>query len=112
LVVDEMKGSRAGENDVLVVGDFNLVPRKLAAASRLSDWTEGEGSTLNNRGERTSNLYDHVVVDNLGASPELSGKARVIDVRAKSASPQAFERTVSDHLPIAIDIELFQSDDD
>jgi len=46
------------------VGDFNLVPVKLAAATSLNDWTEGEGSTLNNRGERTSNLYDHVVVDN------------------------------------------------
>jgi hypothetical protein len=26
LVIHEIKGSRAGENDVFIVGDFNLVP--------------------------------------------------------------------------------------
>ena len=111
-VVDEMKRARAGEKDVLIVGDFNLVPLKLAGVSSMKDWTEGEGSTLNARGERTSNLYDHVLVDDLEASPELRAKARVLDVRGKSASRRAFERTVSDHLPVVVDIEVFRPDDD
>jgi hypothetical protein len=111
-VVDEMKRARAGERDVLIVGDFNLVPSKLAGVSGMKDWTEGEGSTLNARGDRTSNLYDHVLVDDLEASPELKAKARVLDVRGKSTSRRAFERTVSDHLPVVVDIEVFRSDDD
>lgn len=112
LVVDEMKRARRGENDVLLVGDFNLVPAQLAAATRLSDWTEGSGSTLNRHGDRTTHLYDHVLLDSPASTPELATKARVLDVRSECASARLFEQTVSDHLPVVLDIDVFQADDD
>lgn len=111
-VVDEMKRSRSMENDVLLVGDFNLVPSELAAATSITDWTEGGGSTLNRHGDMTSNLYDHVLVDDLAASPELRKKSRVLDVRSKSSSAREFEKTVSDHLPVIAELEVFRPDDD
>ena len=112
LVVDEMKRARHGENDVLLAGDFNLVPAQLAAATQLDDWTEGSGSTLNRHGQRTANLYDHVLLDSPRSSPELATKARVLDVRRACASAQLFEQTVSDHLPVVLEIDVFQPDDD
>jgi len=112
LVIDEMRRARRGENDLLLVGDFNLMPAQLAAATQLSDWTEGSGSTLNRHGDRTGHLYDHVLLDNPGATPELATKARVLDVRTACASARLFEQTVSDHLPVVLDIDVFQADDD
>ncbi|HKO91683.1 MAG TPA: endonuclease/exonuclease/phosphatase family protein [Polyangiaceae bacterium] len=112
LVVDEMKQARQGENDLLLAGDFNLVPAQLAAATRLDDWTEGSGSTLNRHGDRTANLYDHILLDSPRASPELAKKARVLDVRSACTSTRVFEQTVSDHLPLVLDIDVFQADDD
>jgi len=112
LVIDEMKGARRGENDLLLAGDFNLVPAQLAAATPLEDWTEGSGSTLNRHGDRTAHLYDHVLVDSPRSSPELATKARVLDVRTACASARVFEQTVSDHLPVVLDIDVFQADDD
>lgn len=63
----------------------------------MGSWT---GSALNLTGSRTANLYDHLLVDDLGASKELVGNARVLDVRNEAASPKVFYKTVSDHLPI------------
>ena len=111
-VMDEMKRARRGENDLLLVGDFNLMPAQLAAATHLHDWTEGSGSTLNRHGDRTRHLYDHVLLDSPGATPELATKARVLDVRNECVSARVFEQTVSDHLPVVLDIDVFQADDD
>jgi len=111
-VAAEMRASRPGEGDILILGDFNLVPSKLAAATTLEDWTTGTGSTLNSTGAITGNLYDHVLVASTPDSPELGEKAEVLDVRGVTTSPKAFFDTVSDHLPIRTTLSIVGPDDD
>ncbi len=108
----EMKNSRPGENDIFIFSDYNLVPKKLAEVTTLIDHTEGTGSTLNSQGERTSNLYDHLLVSSLVTTPELGDKAEVLDVREVSASNAIFFSTVSDHLPLRVLLTLQGRDDD
>jgi hypothetical protein len=107
-----MAESRPGEKDLLIVGDFNLAPEVLDTVTSAADRTSGTGSTLNITGSRTGNLYDHLLVDDPGASRELIGNARVLDVRGKAANPKAFYSTVSDHLPIRAYWLVAAADDD
>ncbi|HUF10889.1 MAG TPA: hypothetical protein VMO47_16335, partial [Rhodothermales bacterium] len=74
--------------------------------------TVGTGSTLNGSGERTQNLYDHLIVNDSDATAEQIGSAEVIDVRAEAASNEVFFDTVSDHLPIVARFNLAGVDDD
>jgi hypothetical protein len=78
----------------------------------LSDWTSGSGSTLNSTGARTDHLYDHLLVWDLVATPELDAKAEVLDVRDWAASDEAFFDTVSDHLLLRAVLTLHGPDDD
>jgi hypothetical protein len=111
-VFDEMAAAIPGERDLLLVGDFNLVPSDLATAQPFADRTEGSGSTLNSRGGRTGNLYDHLIVHDPQASAEILGDAEVLDVVGVASTPAAFYSTVSDHLPIVVEVEVGGSDDD
>jgi hypothetical protein len=108
----EMRRSRPGENDLLVVGDFNLRPARLARETRLRPWTLATGSTLDRWGRRTRNLYDQLLLHDAASTPEIPYPARILDVRSESASPLHFVRTVSDHLPLVVVIEVFRADDD
>ena len=106
-----------GEGDLWLLGDLNLRPERLDVLSPLVDYTaveagSGRGSTLNRRGERTDNLYDHLVVHDPGVSGELRGPAQVMDVRSVAASPEAFFQQVSDHLPIVVELDPSVADDD
>ena len=107
-----MRLARPGEEDVFVMGDFNLVPDRLAAATELADRTVGTGSTLNREGDITRNLYDHLLVANVTASSELRGSATVLDVRGVVDDPVTFRTTVSDHLPIVVTLSVAGPDDD
>lgn len=107
-----MAAALPGEKDLLVVGDFNLVPEVLDTVVAAADRTSGTGSTLNLTGSRTGNLYDHLLVHDPGASRELLGNARVLDVRDRAASPHAFYRQISDHLPIRAYWSVPAADDD
>lgn len=98
-----MKASRPeGTNpDVVLVGDFNLNPNELREVlPRYTDFTNGNGSTLNDQ-DVVANQYDHVVVMpdarmiTAGTKP-----AEVLDVRSQHAEGISFYRSVSDHLPI------------
>lgn len=110
--VDEMMTPLPGERDALLLGDFNIAPARLAELSTLTDWTEGTGSTLNSTGARTQNLYDHLLVWDPSATPELGPQAEVLDVRHWAASDEAFFDTVSDHLPIRVVLTPSSPDDD
>jgi len=107
-----MAAALPGEKDLLIVGDFNLVPEALDTVVSAADRTRGTGSTLNLTGSRTGNLYDHLLVNDPGASRELLGSARVLDVRGQAASPKAFYGQVSDHLPIRAYWLVPAADDD
>ncbi|MBK8593274.1 MAG: hypothetical protein IPN77_30000 [Sandaracinaceae bacterium] len=111
-VVESMRSARPGEEDVFVMGDFNLVPDRLAAATELADRTVGTGSTLNREGDITRNLYDHLLVADVTASRELRGYATVLDVRGVVDDPVTFRTTVSDHLPIVVTLSVAGPDDD
>ena len=72
-----MASSSPGEGDLLIIGDFTLVPSDLDEAISREVPTAGTGSTLNGSGERTGNLYDHLVVadasaEGLDSLPEMS----------------------------------------
>jgi len=111
-VFASMEAARPGEEDLLILGDFNLVPGSLAVTLSVADRTEGTGSTLNLSGERTGNLYDHLLVHDEAASVELVSNAKVIDVSDSAANPQIFYKTVSDHLPIVAEWRITGPDDD
>jgi len=111
-VFTAMAAAQTGEADLLILGDFNLVPSVLAVTLSEADRTEGTGSTLNLTGERTANLYDHLLVHNETASAELVGNAAVIDARDSASSPKIFYQTVSDHLPIVAEWRITGPDDD
>lgn len=99
-VFEAMKQARPGEDDLIIVGDFNLVKANMEDAIGSSILTVGTGSTLNLKGERTANLYDHMLILNSSATKELLDNPVVLDVRDVATSPAVFYRTVSDHLPI------------
>jgi len=111
-VFSEMRRARPGEGDLLVVGDFNLLPMRLKRSTRAKVFTVGEGSTLRPSGSLSKNLVDHVLLWDPKASPELSEPARVLDVRSRARSPKTFRLSVSDHLPIVLDVKLRGPDDD
>jgi len=111
-VLAQMTAARPGERDVWMLGDYNLVPAELARALAVTDDTEaGGGSTLRSTGARTPNLYDHLVVSDVAASPELRGKAHVLDVLDVASTPADFYRNVSDHLPIVVEVAATSDDD-
>ncbi len=99
-VFEAMQQARPGEKDLFVAGDFNLTPDVLDGLTATSDKTVGSGSTLNSKGVRTKNMYDHLLILNAQATGELVLPAQVLDVRSKASSNKSFYKTMSDHLPI------------
>ncbi|TVO69705.1 hypothetical protein [Sedimenticola selenatireducens] len=110
-VFSEMRSANPTEKDLLIAGDFNLVPLDLDDAINIEVPTLGSGSTLNGQGERTGNLYDHLVVFDAAETKELIGSAEVIDVRNVATNPRKFFQTVSDHLPIMAKFRVGTDDD-
>ena len=111
-VFASMATARPGELDRIILGDFNLVPSDLEDAIGREIPTVGTGSTLNGSGERTQNLYDHLLVNDSDATSEQIGSAEVIDVRSEAANNKLFFDTVSDHLPIVARFNTAGPDDD
>ena len=111
-VFSAMAAALPGETDLMILGDFNLVPSDLEDAIGREIATVGTGSTLNGSGERTQNLYDHLLVNDGDATSEQIGSAEVIDVRSEAATNKVFFDTVSDHLPIVARFNTAGSDDD
>ncbi|MFC1523661.1 SH3 domain-containing protein [Thermodesulfobacteriota bacterium] len=110
-VFQAMEASRPGERDLLIAGDFNLVPRQLRQAVTYSVNTQGTGSTLDD-GERTDNLYDHLLVYDEAATSEMIGDPEIIDIRNVATSNLVFFQTISDHLPIVVRMRSSGPDDD
>jgi hypothetical protein len=111
-VFQTMQAARPGEKDLFIVGDFNRTPPDIAKLlPNVADRTKGVGSTLNFTGALTANLYDHVLVFDEQASQEMQGDARVIDVRDVVGDHATFYRTVSDHLPIVVQLRASADDD-
>jgi hypothetical protein len=111
-VFQSMGQARPGEKDLIIAGDFNLVPSQLQAIFPNGDRTAGTGSTLNSSGGRTTNLYDHLLVYDTNATSEMIGNAEVLDVRSKASSNAIFYKTLSDHLPIVVRVKSSGPDDD
>lgn len=111
-VFDAMAAAFPGEEDHLIIGDYNLVPEDLQQALGMESKITGTGSTLNTTGGRTQNLYDHLLVYDDGETAELLGNGEVLDVIGKAATPRDFFKTVSDHLPIRAVFDTGGPDDD
>jgi hypothetical protein len=111
-VMAGMAAARPGEKDIVLAGDFNLRPEALAGVTTSTDRTTGTGSTLNPEGHATVNLYDHLLLRDEAASAEFLGNARVLDVREVAVTERVFYETVSDHLPIVIEVRASGPDDD
>jgi hypothetical protein len=99
-VFQAMAQAQPGENDRILVGDFNLVTSRLEQVLGLLIPVRGTASTLNSSGNLSSNLYDHIVIHDTAATRELVDTPEILDVRDVAADPRTFYRTVSDHLPI------------
>ena len=111
-VFTAMGQAKPGETDLLIVGDFNLIPSILHGAVSAADRTEGSGSTLNSNGDRTGNLYDHVLVHDEAATSEMVVDAVVLNRISLTATPKLFYQTVSDHLPVMVRMRSSGPDDD
>ena len=110
-VFASMAAAQPGERDLIIAGDFNLVPSDLAATIPQAVRTIGTGSTLNGTGALTSNLYDHLIAFDLTATTEMIAPDEVIDVRNRAASHKTFFDTVSDHLPLVARFRVAADDD-
>jgi len=108
-VFGAMGEARPHERDRILVGDFNLSTPDLEVALGPQVRTLGTGSTLNSLGERTANLYDHVLLFDRAATSEMVGSPEVLDVREVAPTPREYFRAVSDHLPVRA---LFRADGD
>jgi hypothetical protein len=107
-----MQAAWPEEKDHIIVGDFNCTPPQIATLlPNIQDRTTGSGSTLNNSGKITANLYDHVLVRDGQATAEMQGNATVLDVRPVAGSPSAYFSTMSDHLPIVVVLKASKDDD-
>lgn len=112
-VFNSMSAAQPGERDLWIMGDFNLTPNQLDDVFVSGDRTVTTGATtLNSSGGLSSNLFDHLLVHDEGASSELIGDAEIIDVRGEAANEQTFFQTASDHLPIRVRVRTSGPDDD
>jgi SH3 domain-containing protein len=111
-VFDSMMESRQGEGDLIIAGDFNLVPDNMRNSLAVEIITQGSGSTLNTKGERTENLYDHILVYNRTATAEMISIPKVIDNRHLAANNKDYYDKWSDHLPIITHLRPSGRDDD
>jgi hypothetical protein len=84
----------------------------LGRALQAGDRTTSTGWTLNSSGNRTLNLYDHLLIYDTNATSEMIGNAEVLDVRSKASSNAKFYQSVSDHLPIVVKMRSSGQDDD
>lgn len=102
-----MKASRpGGDPDVLLLGDFNLGSRELAEAlPNYVDLTNGKGSTINLSDDITTNQYDHAVVPKDSRLLGHVSPAETLDVRKVAKPGSKYYSTVSDHLPIRLNIK-------
>jgi hypothetical protein len=86
---------------VWLLGDLNLQPEEVAAHSGFKSHTVGGGSTLGPDGARTTHLYDQLLV---APGSALTATAHVLDLRDAAGGPEAYRRTLSDHLPIVVEL--------
>ncbi len=107
-----MEAARPSERDIIIAGDFNLVPANLQQVVDVLVKTRGAGSTLNSEGELTTNLYDHILILDEQATSEMIDTPQVIDVRGIAPSNLDFYRLCSDHLPVVIRLRACGPDDD
>ncbi|MBI4700776.1 MAG: hypothetical protein HY744_06370 [Deltaproteobacteria bacterium] len=108
----QMQEALPQEKDLLLFGDLNLDPPQLDRAIEYNTRTACGSSTLDQYGELTGHCYDHVLIHDEVATPEVPGKAEVLDVRRYAESNFVFYRTMSDHLPIRILMRIDLPDDD
>lgn len=128
------------EADFMIIGDFNLDhffadrkqeqtilpgPTELnpegchdlavgAACDRTRRPDDGLGSTLRSDGQRTENLFDHLVVANPASTTELEGDAEVMVhtvERYFGGDGQSFFELASDHLPLVATFGTERDDD-
>ena len=111
-VFESMRVIRSGEKDLIIAGDFNLVPNQLAAETGMGVTTIGAGSTINRSGKVTKNLYDHMLIDDVAATKEQKGNAEVLDIMNISSNGIYFYKNISDHLPIISYFDVSGVDDD
>ena len=109
-VFQQMADAQPGEEDMLIIGDFNLVPDDLQLIG-FTTQVDGTGSTLNTQGNRTTNLYDHLIVRSDIQTSERAGRLAVLDVREAAVSNRVFHSTISDHLPIVGVFNITNDDD-
>jgi SH3 domain-containing protein len=111
-VFTAMAKAKPDEKDIFIAGDFNLIPTQLRAVVSKEIKTQGTGSTINDKGEKTANLYDHFLVYNESDSGEIVSEPMIIDVRDQVATNKLFYKTISDHLPLVVQISATGADDD
>lgn len=111
-VFQAMKESRPEEADLIIAGDFNLVPSEIKEALHFVPDTVASGSTLNSSGAITQNVYDHVLIHSILATQEMIGHPTVIDVISSASDGHEFYTQVSDHLPVMARFKTFGPDDD
>ncbi len=112
-VFGSMQAARTREKDLILVGDFNLNPSKLKdALNRQISIPEGGGSTLNESGARTKNIYDYLLLHDSNSTSEMNEQPRILDVRVIAADDRTFYQTISDHLPVVASFRTDGPDDD
>lgn len=100
------------ERDFLLVGDFNLDAGVLSKLVRAVPLVQEGGTTLNQRGGRSSNQRDHILALDLAHTQEFLGLAEVLDLRGAAGALPNYLTRVSDHLPVRALFDGSAIDDD
>jgi endonuclease/exonuclease/phosphatase family metal-dependent hydrolase len=101
---------RPGEDDLIIAGDFNLEAVELATVTRAAAPSDGGGTTLDLLGNRTPRRTDHLLFRDARATAAVLGVATALDVRDVAPTPADYYRSVSDHLPIVIELRVADPD--
>ena len=107
-----MGDSRPGDDDLIMVGSFNLGVDDLVRVAPANVVTSGAGSLVMDDGTLSGDLWDHVLVLDIDASHEARAGAVVVDVRDEMGGAAGYGSAVGDRLPLSLTLDVTGPDDD
>lgn len=127
-IAEFMTSAVAGnEKDVLVIGDYNMVPRTGATRNDeanffalsptnflrfvSSDFLAGKASHIDGCSPLRGNLLDGFAISRTFTTEFIAGSTRLISFSKLGTTCAAFKQNVSDHLPLVSEFRIGTDDD-
>jgi hypothetical protein len=104
-VYQAVRSGAAGEDDIILLGDFNADDRNLGDLGRIPGIYPLISGVFTNT--RQTNMYDNVIVHR-GSTTEFTGRAGVYDIQAYHNLTMDQALQVSDHLPVWAEFQAYE----